>query len=98
MSILPPDIAQKINELFTSTGTAQEAAALIARLWITDLNVGKDQLARSILTISGGDLTKLKSLLTLNDDPRDIIMTAESLSGNPGHYFMPTFDQINNGQ
>ena len=99
MTTLPIDIERKIDQLFIDLKDNQEVKKLILRLWTTTLNVGEDQLARSILTISGGDIQKLKDVIKeFYGDPRDVIMTAERLLGNPGHYFIPTFDEIENGK
>ena len=97
---LPADIERKIDRLFVEPRGNQEVKKRIARLWTTSLNVGADQLARSILTISGGDLQKLKGIFEQHfyGDPRDVILAAESLLGNPGHYFVPTFEEIEKGK
>ncbi|MES2287822.1 MAG: hypothetical protein V4547_19195 [Bacteroidota bacterium] len=95
MTTLPIDIERKTNQLFIDVKDIQEVKKLLLSLWTTTLNVGEDQLARSILTISGGDVQKLKDVFKdFYGDPRDVIMTAERLLGNPGHYFIPTFDEI----
>ncbi len=100
MTTLPTDIERRIDQLFIDLTDNQEVKKIILSLWTKTLNVGEDQLARSILTISEGDLQKLKSIYKQNfyGDPRDVIMTAERLLGNPGHYFIPTFDEIENGK
>ena len=99
MTTLPIDIERKTDQLFIDLKDNQEVKKLIQRLWTTTLNVGEDQLARSILTISGGDIQKLKDFIKdFYGDPRDVIMAAERQLGNPGHYFIPTFDEIENGK
>lgn len=96
---LPIDIERKIDQLFIDLKDNQEVKKLILSLWTTTLNVGEDQLARSTLTISAGDIQKLKDAIKdFYGDPRDVIMRAERLLGNPGHYFKPTFDEIENGK
>lgn len=96
MTILPIDIENKINKLFSSLSDRQIAKKLILDLWTMPLNVGVDQLARSILTISEGQITKIRSIIEQHfyGDPRDVIMMAEKQLGNPGHYFIQTFDEI----
>ncbi|MEI7596146.1 MAG: hypothetical protein WCK02_10400 [Bacteroidota bacterium] len=96
---LPIDIERKIDQLFIDLEDKQEVKKIILRLWSTNLNVGEEQLVRSILTISNGNTQKLRDIIKdLYVDPRDVIMTAECLAGNPGHYFIPTFDEIENGK
>jgi hypothetical protein len=69
---------------------------LISSLWHKTLNVRPDQLAPSILVISGSQLSKLEEIFDSNfyGDPRDVIMEAEGKCGNPGHYFIQPFSDI----
>ena len=94
--IFPKDIEHKINQIFLNSEENQEVKQLIFGLWSTVLNVGADQLARSILTLSEGSIDELRNIFQRNfyDDPRDVIMLAESKVGSPKHYFIPTFDEI----
>ena len=94
--IFPKDIENKINQFFLNSEENQEVKQLIYGLWSTVLNVGADQLARSILTLSEGRIDELRNIFQRNfyDDPRDVIMLAESKVKNPKHYFIPTFDEI----
>ena len=97
MTTLPLDIERKINQLFIDVKDNQEVKDLIIGLWTSKMNVESGQLARSILTISDNDIQKLKSIfIDFYGDPRDVIMTAERKLGNPGHYFLKTFDEIEN--
>jgi len=89
---LPSDIETRINKLFTSEKDKLKAKELILSLWSEKLNVGPDQLARSILVISDGDLSKLIEIKMNCVDPRDTIMEAEGRLGNPGHYLTKPFD------
>jgi hypothetical protein len=93
MIILSKDIEDKIEELFTSSSDRQEVKKLLLMLWTTSLNVGPDQLARSILIISDGKLDNIKKVLesVFQRDPIDIIMKAEERMGNPGHFFIEHF-------
>lgn len=93
---IPRDIIETTNRLFNNAEDAYEAHTLLATLWTRGLNVGPAQLARSILYLSGGDITKLRQIFELHfyGDPRDVIMDAESKAGNPGHYFIPPFDEM----
>ena len=92
MTKLPPDIENKITRLFTNEIERARAKDLILSLWSETLNVGPAQLARSILTISEGDLKKIIEIkINFYGDPRDVIMDAERKLGNPGHYFIEPF-------
>ena len=96
MTKLPADIENKIEHLFTSTEEKAEVKKLLITLWQKSLNVGPDQLARSILFLSEGKLDKLKAVFEKDfyGDPRDVIMMAEEKAGSPKHYFIPPFDKI----
>ena len=96
--MIPEDIERKVAELFQNFDEQNEAKKLLTTLWAIQLNVGAAQLARSVLTISGSEIDKLKLVFESNfyGDPRDTIMMAERLLGNPSHYFIPTFDEIEN--
>lgn len=90
---LPQDITNKINTLFTLEANRLQATQLLEALWTESLTVGPAQLARSILILSNGDLQKLRELKkSYRGDPRDIIMEAEGVLGNPGHYFIEPFE------
>jgi len=94
--ILPRDIEEKINQLFLLSEENQEVKVLVQNLWSIYLGVGADQLARSILVLSEGNISKLRDIFLQEfyGDPRDVIMMAEYKVGNPGHYFIPTFDEM----
>lgn len=58
-------------------------------------NTGVDQVLRSILYLSNGDLANVKKYYSMYcDDPRDVIGEAEEKAGNPGHWFSIPFDQM----
>ena len=92
---LPKDIENKIDRIFAVTERA-EIKRLLLDLWSRNLNVGADQLARSILYLSDGNLDKLRTIFEKEfyGDPRDVIMMAEEKAGNPKHYFIISFDEI----
>jgi hypothetical protein len=100
MNILPKDIERKIDTLFSNEAENKEVKTAIIGLWSTNLNVGEAQLARSILTISGNDINEFRSVFKDNfyGDPRDVIMVAEEKLGNPEHYFIPPFEEIEKPQ
>ena len=94
MQILPIDIENKIKLLYSDSKDRESATKLLRSLWHTSLNVGEEQLARSILTIAGSDIHVIKKIFDSNffGDPRDVIMEAEKKTGNPGHYFIKPFE------
>ena len=57
----------------------------LLKLWELSLNVGPDQLARSILILSAGDISIFREIFETDfyGDPRDVITRAESKLGNP---------------
>ena len=69
----------------------QQVFFLMEELSNKSWNVGTDQLLRSLLFLSKGDIGKLNDLLPI-EDPRDIILLAEQEAGNPGHYFINSFN------
>jgi len=60
------------------------------------LNVGPEQLSRSILILSDGDIEEVKEIIAKNfyGDPRDVIMMAEAELDNPGHYGNIPFEEF----
>lgn len=85
---IPIDILNKIDLLFQTEFSRKEAQQILSSFWHKKLNVGAEQLARSILVLSDGDLNILKDIsVHMRGDPRDLIMQAERKLGNPGHYF-----------
>lgn len=85
---LLPDIAKKVTALFTNPNDAKEVTSLLLSLSSLPLNVGKDQLARSILILSDGNLDTLRKIFSSGffGDPRDVIMIAEAKNGYPNQY------------
>ena len=93
--IIPEDILNKINKLYSNSSDREIAQKFIESLWGQSLNVGPEQLARSILIISDGDLSELKRIFETRflGDPRDVITMAKSkIHGHGhGHYFTDPF-------
>jgi hypothetical protein len=92
---LPTDIKNRLDKLFPVASDRQEVERLLLSLWTTSLNVGEEQLARSILVLSDGNISEVQSIFNSGfmGDPRDVIMSAEAKADNPGHYFIdPFFD------
>ena len=93
---LPPDILEYIQQHFSIHEEQVEVKNQLESLWALSLNVGPDQLARSLLVVCEGKVYKLKEIIQngFYGDPRDVIMMAEAMLGHPGHYFMSAFDLI----
>ena len=93
---MPKDILIKIDEMFPEKEDNITAKNLIEDIRETTSNVGYPQLIRSILTLSEGNLSVIRKIVDSDyyGDPRDVIMRAEKKLGNPGHYFIPAFDEI----
>ena len=90
---MPNDILRRIAFDFPKEAEASEVTALIGGLWKEPLNVGAEQLARSILYLASGDLAELRTLCADKmGDPRDVIAAAGRLAGDPRLYFIEPFD------
>jgi hypothetical protein len=90
---LPTDIKKRLDKLFPVASDRQEVERLLLSLWTTSLNVGEEQLARSILVLSDRDVSVVQSIFNSGfmGDPRDVIMSAEAKTDNPGHFFIDAF-------
>ncbi len=93
MTQLPEDIANKIKQLFPGEIDRASVQKQLLTLWTRHLNVGADQLARSILMLAVDDLTKFEEIFASNfyGDPRDVIVNAAIKNGQAGHYFTQPF-------
>jgi hypothetical protein len=69
---------------------------LVENIRYTTANIGYAQLIRSILILSEGRLSAIRKIIDSDyyGDPWDVIMKAEQKLGNPGHYFIPAFEEI----
>ena len=88
---LPNDIQKKINQEF---GEDEEVLKMINFVQNDSaINVGVDQLIRSILIVAKGDKAKMKEIIDsrYHGDPRDLIMLAMSLSNQQSNYGMNPF-------
>jgi hypothetical protein len=85
------DIELYINKVFIAPESRREVYKILEPILTVDWNVGADQLVRSLLYLSDGSLETLKGLANF-EDPRDVIMRAESKSGNTGDYFTSPFN------
>lgn len=93
MKSLPEDITNKIAQLFNDAEERKRVQELLLTLWEIPLNVGADQLARSILVLAEDKLEEVEAIFASNfdGDPRDVILNAEIKNGKPGHYFNQPF-------
>ena len=93
---IPKDILLKIDELFPAMEDNIAAKNLVEEITQATANVGFAQLIRSILILSEGNLSGIRKIVQSDfyGDPRDVIMKAERKLGNPGHYFVPSFEEI----
>jgi hypothetical protein len=94
MMILPEDIKLKIREFYKDPDDITEVEKLLLGLWSMPLNVGPEQLARSILIIAEGNLSEIKKIIGSDfyGDPRDVIVNAGNKIGNSKNYFIDPFD------
>jgi hypothetical protein len=94
MTTLPEDIKLKIRQLYKNPVDITEVEKLLTGLWSKPLNVGPEQLARSILIIAEGNLPELKEIISSGfyGDPRDVIVNAGTKIGDPKNYFTDPFE------
>lgn len=78
------DIEVFIRDMFPDVSHC-EVYQILNPIMQVDWNVGTEQLIRSLLFLSEGDIARLKALTNFKD-PRDIIMQAEEKRGYPGDY------------
>lgn len=86
------DIIKKIKADFAEEYVAEVIAILEKKIF--NSIVGSDQLARSLVYLSKGDINTLKNEVKSMDDPRDMILYAEEQAGHPEHFFGVTFDEM----
>lgn len=79
--------------MFTCDADKKTVLTIISELYDGNWGVGRNQLTRSLLVLTNGNLIDLRKTLSTME-PRDIIMSAEAKCGNPRHYFIPPFYQI----
>ena len=85
---IPDDIKGKVREIFPDEADQDYILQQLGTLWRMPLNVGPAQLARAILVLSGSSRSRFDALFDgdFMGDPRDLLVSAEEKSGNPGHY------------
>lgn len=88
------EISLKIKEDF-KLEEVEAVKKIIRNIIRYGSNTGVDQVLRSILYLSEGDLRKVKKYYEMYcDDPRDVVGEAEQKAGNPGHWFSIPFDEM----
>jgi hypothetical protein len=90
--MLSTDIIEKIN--FDFKGDADRAETFIKKLIMDGGMKGTEQFIRSLIFLANGNFDQLRSLRLSIDDPRDLIMRDEEAAGNPGHYFIIPFSEM----
>lgn len=89
---IPKDILEKIEEMFPDPNEQTRVKTIIASYWKQHLNVGAAQLARAALVLSAEKVAVLEQISEdFWGDPRDVLMSAETVLGNPGHYCQISF-------
>ena len=93
MKKLPKDILKRIEADFKTKKSQKYAEEKLSTLFSTYINVGVDQLARSILIIADGKTDEIDKIFETNfhGDPRDLILLAMSISDNETFYGINPF-------
>lgn len=91
---LPEDIINRIQKKFPNQTEQKEIIELFNNIKKRRLNVGAEQLIRSILIIADEDIEKIREIIDSKfyGDPRDVIMTAMSVPGNKNDHGMNPFE------
>lgn len=79
------DIERYISNRFPDAYARRKVYKILEPIIQRDWNVGTNQLIRSLLVLSEGDLAQLNVLVNFKD-PRDILVQAEEKRGHPGDY------------
>lgn len=94
---LSPDINHQVQVDFPDKTAFIEVLEILTKLYEDNKNYGPMiQAIRGLVYIAKGDVEIIRSYCVphLQHDPRDVIMEAEHLAGNPGHWFGIPFDQM----
>lgn len=86
--LLQDDILQRIMKDFTGIVDRVTVINLFQSVSQETINVGIEQLQRSILVIAAGNITEVQRIFDTGfyGDPRDLIIIAEAKAGYPGCY------------
>ena len=96
MADLPIDIEKRIKRDFPEGKDYENVRALLSGIDQSYINVGKDQLIRSMLLIADGNPQKIQEIIDSNfhHDPRDVIMMAMGVSDNTSNYGIDPFEDL----
>ena len=85
---------QRVEQTYIEEERKSVISKLLS-LWETNLNVGAEQLARSILIVADGKFDTLESVFKsiFQGDPRDVILIAMEKSENKTHYGNKPFEE-----
>jgi hypothetical protein len=81
-----PDSIQQIIQSDFSATDAKEILEKVESIYSETLNVGHNQLIRSLLFLSKGSKAIFMSYFPMAD-PRDVVMEAEMAGGDKAKYF-----------
>lgn len=94
MTRLPVDLQTKIRELF-SEDDRQDVSESLDKLWDGGINVGAAQLARAIVFLSDGNQDRFWKLRRrFMEDPRDLLVEANSKLQNRKHWFSEPYSEM----
>jgi hypothetical protein len=90
---LPKDILNRIEKDYKAKHKQKYVIEKLSTLYCTYINVGVDQLIRSILILADGKAEEIDKIFESNfyGDPRDLIMNAMSKTNNETHYGINPF-------
>lgn len=93
---IPIDILLRIKSDFQSLCEYNQALSLINHVRLDNLNVGWEQLSRSLLILADGDIYKLKNIVENNygGDPRDVIMDMMNKPNSNNDFGMTPFKNL----
>ncbi|MEL6250482.1 MAG: hypothetical protein AAFR87_00620 [Bacteroidota bacterium] len=96
MADLPIDIEKRIKRDFPKAKDYENVRALLSEIDRSYINVGKEQLIRSMLLIAKGNPDKIQEIIDTNfhHDPRDVIMMAMGISDNTSNYGIDPFEDL----
>lgn len=93
---IPQDILDRIQVLYPQSEEQAEVLSLLQCIKQENINVGLDQLIRSLLIIAKSDQKKIKDIIDSNfwGDPRDIIMEGMAHAENSSNYGIDPFGPL----
>lgn len=91
---IPRDILERLRNDYRNEKDYAEALNIVEQVKVDILNVGWDQLIRSMLLIADGNLETMKQIIESKyyGDPRDVIMKMMSMPEVANNYGMTPFE------